>query len=104
MEIEFSEAEIYKVIFECDFLVLDDIGVERHTAWTESVLYTIVNKRYMTKRLIMLSTNLSMQELHTTTGTRTCDRLVEMCMCITCKDKSYRTIKTKQRSDANGGL
>jgi DNA replication protein DnaC len=103
-EIEFSEAEIYKVLFECDFLVLDDLGAEKHSVWTESVLYTIVNKRYMSKRPMILSTNLSFEMLQCTTGTRTFDRLVEMCTFITCMDKSYRAIKAKQRSDANGGL
>ncbi len=44
--------------FECDLLIIDDLGTEMTTQFTISVLYNIVNTRMMEEKPTIISTNL----------------------------------------------
>lgn len=44
--------------FNCDLLILDDLGTEMTTQFTVSVLYNIVNTRMMEGKATIISTNL----------------------------------------------
>ncbi len=44
--------------FDCDLLILDDLGTEMTTQFTISVLYNIVNTRMMEGKSTVISTNL----------------------------------------------
>ena len=45
----------------CDLLILDDLGTEMNTAFTQSALYTLINAR--THKPTVINTNLTEQEL-----------------------------------------
>ena len=47
----------------CDLLILDDLGSELTTPFTQSALYTLINTRLQTGKRTVISTNLSMEEL-----------------------------------------
>ncbi len=47
----------------CDLMILDDLGTEMLTPMSQSALYTLVNNRLVNKRTIIISTNLSDDEL-----------------------------------------
>jgi DNA replication protein DnaC len=47
----------------CDLLIIDDLGTEMTTQFTQSALYTVINTRLMAKRATIISTNLSMQDI-----------------------------------------
>lgn len=47
----------------CELFILDDLGTEMTTSFTQSALYTIVNTRLSEGRKTIISTNLSQQEL-----------------------------------------
>lgn len=49
--------------FECDLLILDDLGTEMHTAFTVSCLYNLINTRLNTGKSTIINTNLSIDEL-----------------------------------------
>lgn len=42
---------------DCDMLVLDDYGAEHNTDWAASMLENIINRRYESKGLMLLTTN-----------------------------------------------
>ena len=44
--------------FDCDLLIIDDLGTEMTTQFTISVLYNIVNTRMMEEKPTIISTNL----------------------------------------------
>ena len=46
----------------CDLLILDDLGSELTTQFTQSALYELVNTRLTARRHTMISSNLSMRE------------------------------------------
>jgi len=43
---------------DCDLLILDDLGTEMNTMFTQSALYTIINQRLIDGRRTIISTNL----------------------------------------------
>jgi DNA replication protein DnaC len=62
-----------------DLLHVDDVGAERTSPWVLEQLYAIVNARYEDERSILITTNLSRDELAEQITPRTVSRLKEMC-------------------------
>ena len=50
-------------MLSCDLLILDDLGTEMTTSFTQSALYTLVNTRLNEGKKTIISTNLSQEEL-----------------------------------------
>ena len=48
----------------CDLLILDDLGSELTTPMTQSALYTIINTRLMEDKHTVISSNLSLEDIH----------------------------------------
>ena len=53
----------YEDLYNCDLLIIDDLGTEMTTQFTVSVLYQLLNTRLMEKKPVILSTNLTPGEL-----------------------------------------
>ncbi|MBR6336721.1 MAG: ATP-binding protein [Ruminococcus sp.] len=62
-------------LIECDLLIIDDLGSEFKTSFTESVLYNILNTRMERGRATIVSTNLSLDELNARYNDRISSRL-----------------------------
>lgn len=56
-----EESEQY--LTDCDLLILDDIGTEFSTNFSNAIIYNIINTRIMYFKPTIISTNLSMKEL-----------------------------------------
>lgn len=50
-------------ILEVDLLVIDDLGTEFSTSFTQSAFYNIVNTRLLNRRPTIINTNLSFKEI-----------------------------------------
>lgn len=48
---------------KCDLLIIDDLGTEMTTQFTQSALYTVINERILANRATIISTNLSMADV-----------------------------------------
>jgi DNA replication protein DnaC len=53
-----------KKILDCDLLIIDDLGTEMITAFSQSALYTIINQRLLNCKKTIISTNLTDEELN----------------------------------------
>ncbi len=62
-----------------DLLHIDDLGAENTTDWVLEQLYSIVNTRYEDERAMIVTTNLSYDDLVLQLGDRTISRLVAIC-------------------------
>ncbi|MEE0967860.1 MAG: ATP-binding protein [Clostridia bacterium] len=49
--------------YECDLLIVDDLGTEIKNQFTVSVIYNVINTRLSKKKSTMISTNLTLSEL-----------------------------------------
>lgn len=76
---EESYDEFFERLCEVDLLHIDDLGAEKQTEWVLEQLYALVNERYERQKSIVVTTNLTQEELETQIGPRTVSRLVEMC-------------------------
>lgn len=66
-------------------LILDDLAVERKTEYMQEMVYKIVNARYVAGAPVIVTTNLTTDELTKTKDIgyrRVYDRLLEMCLPI----------------------
>ncbi len=50
-------------LFECDLLIIDDLGTELTNSFVASQLFSCLNERHIRKKATVISTNLSLQEL-----------------------------------------
>ena len=76
---EFSEAEIMSRAQQVGVLILDDLGAHNFSEWTKNRLFSLINYRVNYNAPCLITTNLSLDELNETIGTRTVSRIVEMC-------------------------
>jgi DNA replication protein DnaC len=100
-ESKVKEAELMQALVEADLLVVDDIGAEKWTEYTEALLYQIIDARYRDKRPLVVTTNLSLTTpplLETAIGPRALDRLIETCELIEVGGTSYRKEEAIRRA------
>lgn len=72
------------------FLVLDDLGAEKASEWTEQELARLINYRYENMLPTVITTNLTRKELIEKLGQRGADRLNQMCSPVLIFGKSRR--------------
>lgn len=50
-------------LYSCDLLIIDDLGTEMWTHFSSSQFFSCLNERILRKKSVIISTNLSLQEL-----------------------------------------
>lgn len=62
-------------ILGCDLLILDDLGTEFQTAFSNSTIYNIINSRILCKKPTIISTNYTIQEIQKNYSERLVSRI-----------------------------
>ena len=55
--------DLTRKYLSCDLLIMDDLGTEMVTQFTQTALYQVVNSRLMSGKATVISTNLTSHEL-----------------------------------------
>ncbi len=55
--------ETHRNIFDCDLLIIDDLGTELANSFTASQLFLCINERILRRKSTVISTNLGMNQL-----------------------------------------
>ena len=92
-----TESQIMKTLTSTDLLVLDDAGAEQWTRWTEPTLFTIIDERYSWQKALIITTNADLDGLEQKMGSRTMDRLLQMCLVVENRGSSYRLQEAHKR-------
>lgn len=71
-----SDTPILDDVLECDLLIMDDLGTEFSTAYSQSLIYNIINTRILTAKPTIISTNLTMEELANKYHNRVASRII----------------------------
>ncbi len=66
----------YRLIYECDLLIIDDLGTEMTNTFTNVEFFNILNSRLMNQKKMIFSTNLAPIEWIRTYGDRVSSRLM----------------------------
>lgn len=88
--------EFREVIFGCDLLVIDDLGTELVTRYTQAEVYDLVNHRLNTGKPTIINTNLGLQEIERTYSSRVHSRLAGMYAVVQFKGRDIRLQKKQE--------
>ncbi len=83
-------------IYDCDLLIIDDLGTELTNSFVSSQLFSCLNNRFLRKKSTIITTNLSLSELRDRYSDRIFSRITsnyEVCK-LTGKD-----IRMKKKTD-----
>lgn len=96
-----------------DLIIIDDFGTERNTEFMNEQAYSVINARYESGKPMVITTNLSGEELNhppTIDTARLFDRILEVCHPVEVKGTSrrrksardkYNEIESMLRGDAD---
>ena len=83
-------------------LIIDDFGMERGTEYALEQIYNIVDSRYRSRKPLIVTTNLTLDEIQhpqDTVHARIYDRLLEMCVLISCIGVSLRKENEQEKME-----
>lgn len=87
--------EYREIIFGCDLLVIDDLGTELVTRYTQAEVYDLVNTRINTRHPTIINTNLRPQDMDRIYTNRVASRLCGMYATVEFKGRDIRLQKRK---------
>ena len=83
-------------------LIIDDFGMERGTDYALEQIYNIVDSRYRSRKPLIVTTNLTPDEIRhpqDTAHARIYDRLLEMCVPVSCIGVSFRKETAQEKME-----
>ena len=54
---------LYDCLYNCDLLIIDDLGTETVNSFVASSLFALINERHLRKKSTIISTNLSLEQI-----------------------------------------
>ena len=87
-----------KLLQECKFLVLDDIGQRNNSDWLEDILYKLLDERMRNGRLTVITSNMNIDNLPF--DDRISDRISAICLPLHLPEIKIRSKESRdKRSD-----
>lgn len=80
----------------CGLLILDDLGTEMTTSFTQSALYSLINSRLISGLKTVISTNLTAEETRRRYSAQIVSRLEGEYICLDFVGRDIRAIKREQ--------
>jgi len=75
---------------KCRLLIIDDMGTNKVTDWTQEVFYSIINYRYENLLPTIITTNLTIDEFKKVNDERLMSRIFEMCKGVKLSGEDHR--------------
>lgn len=73
---EETDLETYPYIFDCDLLIIDDLGTELPNSFTVSQFFLCINERILRRKSTLISSNLDIGALEDTYSDRILSRII----------------------------
>lgn len=74
-----KEQDLISTLTECDLLIIDDLGTEFSTNYTNTQIYNIFNNRILRAKPVIINTNLTVKELESAYSQRFVSRVMGTC-------------------------
>lgn len=109
MQRDAFKTDFVKLLVEYDLLILDDLGVERSSEYMQEQVYGIIDARYRARKPILVSTNLTADELKhpkDVMAARIYGRILERCLPVRVDGANRRKQNTcykEMQAILNGG-
>jgi len=100
-----AESDILRGLCNADLLIIDDLGTEKRTEWSRSMIYNIIDSRYRSNLPLIITSNLEINpsQRHGILADyyyeRTENRILEMCTPVLNKSKSIRIDEAKKKTE-----
>ena len=82
------------LVFDCDLLIIDDLGTELTNSFVASQFFLCINERIMRKKSTIISTNLKLEDFSATYSERTFSRIASNYRMVKLIGKDIRIQKT----------
>lgn len=92
-----EDEESEQHFMQCDLLIIDDLGTEFATAFSNAAIYNIINSRIMMNLPTIISTNLSMRELEKSYTSRMVSRIIGNNIRLEFLGTDIRQIRMRER-------
>ena len=89
-----TEQDAIQAYVSCEYLVLDDLGVEKTTEWVKKTLGYIIYERDNMYKPTIITSNFSLDELADQTGQRSASRIAGMSQVIRILGPDWRLKKS----------
>ena len=71
-----NNSDLEELLINCDLLIIDDLGAEQITEFSSTELFTLINKKILKKKKMLISTNLSISGIAKSYTDRIYSRLI----------------------------
>lgn len=88
------ETTVQRDLYDCDLLILDDLGTEVANSFTASALFQCINERSLRKKPVIISTNLPLSSIRTIYSDRVFSRIASNYKIIKIFGKDIRILKS----------
>lgn len=88
--------DIRQNIFDCDLLIIDDLGTELSNTFTSSQLFLCLNERILRGKSTVISTNLDLNQLLDIYSDRVLSRIIDHYTVINLFGNSIRILKRQR--------
>lgn len=94
----YTEFDLVETARQAPLLILDDLGAHNYTEWSRNKIYSIINYRLNHSLPVIVTTNITPEDLEEYLGERTTSRLLEMCKPYRLLvDIDIRAVQRKER-------
>lgn len=90
------ESTVQRDFYECDLLIIDDLGTEMTNSFTSSSLFNYINERAIRKKPVIISTNLPLGSLRDIYSDRVFSRIASSYKMLKIFGKDLRILKSLQ--------
>lgn len=87
---EYTESELLNQLSRAQVLIIDDFGTEQAKTWINEKFYSIINERYINKKLTIFTSNYSLSDLQC--DERITNRIEEMTLPVVFPEESVRVL------------
>ena len=94
---------MYHHIYDCDLLIIDDLGTEVANNFTMSRLFSCINERARINRPVVISTNLNLEQIRNHYSERISSRLISNYRILTLYGDDIRIRKLFTHRRENNG-
>lgn len=104
--------QIVQNLVDYPLLIIDDLGIERHSEFALEQVYNIIDSRYCKMKPLIITTNLSLADMKRkgmdVAYERIYSRILEMCSPVSCCGEDKREAEGREKKDRmqkliNGG-
>lgn len=72
---EETDSDVFDHVYDCDLLIIDDLGTELSNSFTVSQLFVCLNERILRRKQTVISTNLTLDDINSVYSERIFSRI-----------------------------